>query len=373
MARAPKLQEVEDTPESDRLGDFPHPRATTTLFGHTEAEELLATGLASGRLPHGLIVTGPSGIGKATLAYRFARAALHHGSARNESPATLAVPEACSAAYQVAAGSHPGLLVLRRPYDHKAKRFLTSIPIDEVRRLRTFLAHKAGGEHRVVIVDTADDLNVNAANAILKSLEEPPARTTFLLLSSEPGRLIRTIRSRCRLVDLAPLSRADLDQAARAAYRAAGREPPAPSEWERLLPLAHGSVRRLVGLEAGGGIEMAQVIDRLLGALPRLDVAPLHDLAESLAPVAAEERFELFFELLSDRLRDLVRAAAGRPAASEADMQLAGRLGMAGALATWAGLWETIAREKADAMALNLDRKALVIETFRRIATAARS
>ena len=95
--------------------------------------------------------------------------------------------------------SHPGLLVLRRPYDEKAKRFATSIPVDEVRRLRNFLGHRAAGDHRrVVIVDEANELNVNAANALLKSLEEPPERTVFLLLASAPGRLLPTIRSSIR-------------------------------------------------------------------------------------------------------------------------------------------------------------------------------
>ncbi len=96
----------------------------------------------------------------------------------------------------------------------KAKRFATGIPVDEVRRLRSFLAHRAVADGwRVVIVDEANELNVNAANALLKSLEEPPTRTVFLLVSSAPGRLVPTIRSRCRTLTLQPLD----DEALRAA------------------------------------------------------------------------------------------------------------------------------------------------------------
>src|SRR4029077_2872691 len=145
------------------------------------------------------------GIGKATLAYRFACSALASPHERASGGETLDVADDTRAARQVRALSHPGLLLLRRPYDEKAKRFASAIPVDEVRRLRSFLSHRATDDGwRVVIVDDAKELNVNAANALLKSLEEPPQRTIFLLIAPAPGKLLPTIRSRCRMLPLNP-------------------------------------------------------------------------------------------------------------------------------------------------------------------------
>ena len=156
---------------------------------------------------HAWLLAGREGIGKATFAYRLARHVLARPEERDPFGQSLEVAADSTAARQVAALSHPGLLVLRRPYDTRTKRFGASIPVDEVRRLKSFLGLTAGdGAWRVVIVDAADDLNINAANALLKSLEEPPKRAVFLLVSSEPSRLLPTIRSRSRRLDLAALA-----------------------------------------------------------------------------------------------------------------------------------------------------------------------
>ena len=182
MARAPQLQEIEATPEADRLEGFPHPRETQRLAGHLAAQQAVRQAFAEGRVHHAWLLAGREGIGKATLGYRIARFVLARPEERAEG--TLDVPPGSVAARQVTALSHPGLLVLRRPWDAKAKRHTTSIPVDEVRRLKSFLAHSAGpGAWRVVIVDQADELNTNAANALLKSLEEPPPNALFLLVS----------------------------------------------------------------------------------------------------------------------------------------------------------------------------------------------
>ncbi|MDX2289586.1 MAG: DNA polymerase III subunit delta' [Hyphomicrobiaceae bacterium] len=376
MARAQKVTDADDVPEADRLEGFPHPREVMQLVGHQAAEQALGAALASGRLHHGWLLTGPDGIGKATLAYRFARAILHGEVARSGSGSSLNVPADSTAAVQIRALSHPGLLVIRRPWDPKNKRHIASIPVDEVRKLRGYLAHTAASEWRVVIVDSADELNVSAANAILKSLEEPPARTVFLLISSEPGRLLNTIRSRCRRLDLAALAPAELEAAARAAFAAAGRDPPPDAEWSRLATLSGGSVRRLVGLYSAGGLDLDSALDRLFAGLPGVDQPAAHALADKISPAAAEERFGLFFDLLLDRLARLVRARAlgprGDGQVDPADTELAARLIAEGELATWAALWETLTREKAETLALNLDRKALILDTLSRLEAVAR-
>lgn len=371
MARAPAAAEFEALPEADRLAEFPHPRETEQLFGHRAVEAILAGALASGRVHHAWLLSGPRGIGKATLAYRFARAALAEPAERDPSGTSLTIAPETTAARQVRALSHPGLLLIRRPYDIKAKRFATSIPVDEVRRLRSFLSHRAAGDGwRVVIVDEANELNVNAANALLKSLEEPPQRTVFLLVSSAPGQLVPTIRSRCRALAFSPLDREDLHAAAAQALKAAGMPLPPEADWAALEDLAGGSVGHLLGLLGAGGIELQGRMMRLLESLPKVDWRAVHTLSDELQPTAAHARFELFFELLLNALARLIRTAAtGEGSAGE--KALAGRLMGEGRLASFAALWERIAREKADTVALNLDRKGLILETVTGLAAAA--
>lgn len=372
MARAPVMQEIEALPEADRLDDVPHPRATKVLYGHAPAEQTLLSTFASGRMHHAWLVTGLEGIGKATLAYRFARHALADPMERDPFGQSLDVAPETTAARQVMALSHPGLLVIRRTWIAKDKRFSASIPIDEVRRIKSFLGHTAASDgYRVVIVDTADELNANAANALLKSLEEPPSRTIILLLAATPGRLLPTIRSRCRLLPLQPLAEQDLRRAAQAALMSAEKDPPGPSEWTRLLGLARGSVRRLLVLWLRDGLKMQDRIDTLFRSLPRIDWGLVHTIGDELGSVAAADKFETFYELLFAHLAEQVHAAA--VAGNETADAPASRMVIPAArLATWAELWETLVREKAEALALNLDRKSLILEAFSRIESAAR-
>jgi DNA polymerase-3 subunit delta' len=372
MARAPAVREIEELPEADRLGDYPHPRMTRALFGHEVAERNLAEAFASGRLHHGWLLTGPEGIGKATLAYRFACHVLARPGERDPAAQRLAIDPDTAAARQVRALSHPGLLLIRRPWDQKAKRFATSIPIDEVRRLKSFLALSSPDQGwRVVIVDSADDLNINAANALLKSLEEPPARAVFLLVSASPGRLIATIRSRCRTLALAPLDAAPLARAAEAAFAAAGSSPPDEGERARIERLADGSVRRYLDLAASGGLALGDKVAGLMARLPEVDWPAAHALADELSGAAAEQRFETFFDLLLAALHRIVRASA-TGAGDAADVAAAGRLIGESRLATWAALWETLGHRKAEALSLNLDRKALILEVLAELEAAAR-
>jgi DNA polymerase-3 subunit delta' len=273
----------------------------------------------------------------------------------------------------VLALSHPGLLVLRRPYDQRAKRFAASIPVDEVRRLRSFLGLTGGeGAWRVVIVDSADELNPNAANALLKSLEEPPTRALFLLVSSEPSRLLPTIRSRCRRLDLAPLPGAQLRQACEAASRAAEMDLPGDAQWPLLERLADGSVRRALQLAGGGGLELYERIAAIFASLPNIDWAAAHLLSDQLGTAAQEQRFDAFYDLFLDLLARLIRArGTGRGEGPEA--ALAPRLIPEHRLAAWAAFWEAAVRERNEAMLLNLDRKALIMGTLGRLVALARA
>lgn len=372
MARTPAAQEIEVAPEADRLEGFPHPRETKALFGHGDAERALLQAFAAQRLHHAWLICGREGIGKATLAYAFARFLLARADERDKSGACFAVPETSAAARQVRALSHPGLLVLRRPWDHRAKRHAAFIPVDEVRRLRGFLGHTANeGVWRVIIVDTVDEFNANAANALLKSLEEPPSRAVFLLLTAEPGRLLPTIRSRCRLLELSPLSAPDLRQAAAAALAIGDAPQPEASIPDRLISLAGGSVRRLLVLSHGDGLKLHERIERTLASLPNVDWSAAHTLADELANPASEQRFEIFFDLLLAALARAIRA--GTKGQGEGAQGSLVQIVCATGPVRWAELWEAIVADKADVIALNLDRRAFVLGTLSRLAAAARA
>jgi DNA polymerase-3 subunit delta' len=377
MARAPALSgETELLPEPDKLDGYPSPRLTERLYGQAAAEQGFLDAFNSGRLHHGWIVTGPPGIGKATFAYRIARFLLAGESERDMFGGSLDVDRATSAARLVTNLAHPELLVLRRPYDFKTKKLKSEITVDEVRRLKGFLAMGAGEGWRVVIVDPVDELNPNAANALLKSLEEPPKRTVFLLISAAPDRLLPTIRSRCRTLACAPLADENLRKAVAQALNAAedagaNAALPAGEEWQTLSRLAEGSVRRFLMLHTAKGLDLHRKIDSLISSLPRIDWLTVHAIGDELGSAAAEAKYELFFDLLLGRLTRLVRTAAtgeGEPA----DIQLARRIIPEDQLAAWAQLWETTVAEKASTETYNLDRKSLILLTFQRIVQASR-
>jgi DNA polymerase-3 subunit delta' len=370
--RAPAVEEIDELPEADRLEGFPHPRETSILYGHETAEAALAQAFTSSRMHHGWLLVGRRGIGKATLAYRLARHLLAEPRERDPAGRSLEIPPTAPASRQVTALSHPGLRVLRRPYDPRTKRIGASIPVDEVRRLRSFLGHTGGDNAwRVVIVDSADELNINAANALLKSLEEPPARALFVLISAEPSGLLATVRSRCRRLDLAPLPPEPLKAAAGAALSAADMEMPAPDVWQRIERLADGSVRRALQLASSGGLDLYERVEAIFATLPKVDWGAAHVLADQMGFGAQEQRFEAFFDFFLGTLARLVRVAAtGRGEADE--RALAQRLIKDDRLPAWAALWQTVLQERNDALELNLDRKALVLGALARLEAVAR-
>ena len=183
-----------ESSDSDRIAGFSHPRETFELLGQDEALNRAARALRAARLPSAWLITGPPGIGKATLAYRIARYLLNYGATDTGPPDLSVLPENPTAR-QVAAQSHPGLLILKRAINPKTGRLMNVLSVDEIRRLTDFFGMTSGaGGWRVAIVDTADDMNDNAANALLKMLEEPPSSAMLLLLSNTPGRLLPTSR-----------------------------------------------------------------------------------------------------------------------------------------------------------------------------------
>ncbi len=183
--------------QADQLENVSAPELCRQLLGHEQVMSVLQRQLEAGRLPGGILLHGPRGIGKATLAFEFARRVLERTG--DEDPERVRE--------QVAAGAHPNLFVMRRVARERSPGFYSGIRVDEVRGALQRL-HQTRGRagHRIVIVDSIDDCNANAANALLKTLEEPPAQTHMLLISHRPGQLLPTIRSRCQAHPMRPLS-----------------------------------------------------------------------------------------------------------------------------------------------------------------------
>ena len=192
----------------DTEATVPRPRDTTALYGHRAAEQQLLDAYRGGRIAHAWLLSGPQGIGKATLAYRMARFVLANPDPSVpavQNATSLALPAAHPIVHHVAAGSHGGLLTLERTVNDKGV-LRTIISVDEARETIGFFGSTSADEGwRVCVVDTVDELNANAANALLKVVEEPPRRALFLLVSHSPARVLATIQSRCRRLPLRPL------------------------------------------------------------------------------------------------------------------------------------------------------------------------
>ncbi|RBI82916.1 DNA polymerase III subunit delta' [Rhodosalinus halophilus] len=371
--------EVLDLPEPDRLEGVPHPRHTPRLFGQDAAERSFLAAHAAGRLHHGWLLTGPRGVGKATLAWRIARFLLAqpaegHGGLFGgpETPASLDIDPEHPVARRVAALSEPGLFLLRRGVNASGSGLSDAIRVEEVRKLRSFFAlSNAEGGQRVVIIDAADEMNTNAANAVLKLLEEPPPRATLLLVSHQPARLLPTIRSRCRTLPLAPLGEADLA----AALEQAGVE--AEGGAGALAALSGGSVGAAVALAQGGGAELYADLVRVLASLPRLDRAAAIALSERAAGQGAEARRDLLFDLIEHALARLALAGAtGRAPAPEAapgEAETLRRLSPdAQSARGWAELAPLVGGRLRHGRAVNLDPASLILDTLHSIADRAR-
>ncbi len=359
-------------PEPDRIDGAPHPRETMALFGQDLAQADFLEAYGSDRLHHGWLITGPRGVGKATLAWQIARFLLATPPTQDDglfgappAPTTLAIAEDHSVARRMLAGSEPGLFVLRRPYDEKAKRLKAQITVDEVRKLKGFFALSAAdGGRRVVIVDAADDMNVNAANALLKLLEEPPERTTLLLVSHQPSRLLPTIRSRCRELRLAPLSASDMERAL-----AATDTDLTGVDAAALAALSGGSIGEAVRLIQLDGLKLYADIVKLLSTLPDLSRPHAIALAESAAGRGKEERLDLLLTLLDRALARLARTGAighpPSPAAAPAEPETFARLcSNAGHARIWAQIAQTQGDRLRHGRAVNVEAASLLLASF---------
>lgn len=369
------------------------PLSASELLEHAAAERTLLESWASGRLHHAWLITGPAGIGKATLACRFARFLLSRG--KREAPIAVdqglslfgdALPSAPVAEadptslylspedpifHRIATRGHADLFTITLGYDLKRGRERKVIVVDDIRDIRGFISLTAAENgYRVIIIDGAEDMNKNAANALLKMLEEPPPRTVFLLVCHAPGRLLPTIRSRCRGLALRPLSDESM-------MRLLRRHKPELSSDEivALLRIAEGSIGRALRLAEEGGVALYREMIGLLDRLPELDIGALHSFGEKLARPNGLAAYNLFSELLRWWLARMVRSGASGIAAPEivsGENNLMRRLAATRGLDQWVEVWEKIAHLFTRAASVNLDRKQTVLSALLTLQSSAR-
>ncbi len=327
----------------------PEPRANAILLGHESAEATLLEAIRAGRMHHAWLLTGPEGIGKATLAYRLARRLLA-GAAGADS---LALDPAHPVFRRVAAGSHADLLTIERGYDDKRKRMRTQIAVDDVRRIGGFMGLTAAeGGWRVAVIDGAEDLNQASANALLKILEEPPARAVLLLVCSAPGRLLPTIRSRCRHLRLPALETETVEQLLRTYL-------PGMSEDERgrLATLAEGSVGRALLLAEEDGVAIAALVDGVLAELPDLKPVRAYEVADKLG------RSETGFSTFMDLLRASIAAAVRDEVRGRAEPEQSRLVGLR-PLDAWGDVWHALTQLQDETERFALDKRQAIVAGF---------
>ena len=352
-----------DITRPDAIEGWPLPEEQTEWHGDPAVERLMVEAYRGGRMHHAWMIGGPRGIGKATLAYRFARFALTYPDpARAPDAETLAVPSDSSVAGKIAARSHPNILTLSRPWDEQGKRFKASLTIDEIRRTIPFFGSTAGeAGWRIAIVDSADDMNPNAANALLKILEEPPrsARCSWWYRMPPAGCCRRSVRvvvgSICRRWQC-PRSRRPCG-VIRMPMRISGASPPRPGRAACGAPSA-SSTRTPP--------RWGRAFSRVVARFPQFDGPLAHGLGDLVAQRGADEAFANFVDLVFAWLN---RRARGLP---EPDGSPIPESVAATPLATWAEVWEKLRQSSAEVEALNLDRKQFVLTTMNILARATR-
>ena len=305
---------------------------------------------------------GPKGIGKATLAYRIARFVLMKGGAggddgpglfgddfAQDAPSSLHTDPDDPLFHRITSGGHGDMIFLQRiPKEKPPYNLNRDINVDQVRKIGSFLSKTASeGGWRVVVIDSADDLNTNSANALLKVLEEPPKRALLILVSHRPGRLLATIHSRCRRLMLPPLAESDVEALLRR-YDEGIEE----SDIGDLARIADGSIGRALVLSTGNGLDIYRDIQTLLGGLPKIDVPALHKLGDKVARDSTGDSFRTAADMINRWLASHIKDH--------------GSLG----LDPWFEVWEKTNRLYQQTDGLNLDRKQVMLDTFLSIEAA---
>lgn len=349
-------------PEADRVSGAPHPRHASRVIGQDHAIDDFLDAARAGRLHHAWLLTGPRGVGKATLAWAMARWLLAGGGESG-----LSVPDDDATVRRIRALSEPRLMLVRRPWDEKAKRLRADITVEEIRKLLSFFHMSAAeGGHRVAIIDAADEMNTAAANALLKVLEEPPKGGIIIMVAHQPARLLPTIRSRCRELRLTPLDHDDMAQV----MAGVGVD----AESDKLAELSGGSAGEALRLLGQDGLAVYQQIVDLFATLPRIDRPAALKLAEQAGARASGDGdpFDLTVTLLDRFLTRAARAGLmGAPLvqAATGEAELLARIAPDDRAARhWAQAQAELSARARSGRAVNLDGSALVLDMLTRLA-----
>ncbi|MBO6520578.1 MAG: DNA polymerase III subunit delta' [Rhodospirillales bacterium] len=357
------------------------PRHTAELIGHADAERTLLNAASGGRLPHAWLFTGPKGIGKATLAFRFARYLFTHlpGGAEGgtsaagglfaddeipaQLPDSLYVDPERPVFHRVASGGHGDLMTVERKLNDRGK-LSTQIRVEDVRAAIDF-AHLTSSEggYKVIIVDGAELMNRSSENAFLKILEEPPAHCVIIMVSHNPGRLLPTTRSRCRTLAMKPLTTEQVTD-----LMTQHMPEVAANEAHELARLSEGSIGRAMSLAAGGGLEIYRDVVNIFASLPNLDGAAVQALATKLSKAGADDAYysgiELYRWWLSRVVLAASRGADGDVSLSAEEQGIAARVAATSILPIWLARLDQAESLIRSADPLNLDRKQVILSLF---------
>jgi DNA polymerase-3 subunit delta' len=343
--------------DGDATAGPPPPIANPDLFDHAQAELEFLDSFKTGRLPHAWLISGPLGVGKATLAYRIARfmltqqnfvensAGLFGNSIHKSNPTSLAVDITDPICRRIISGGHADFLCIQRSIDEKTGKKRREITVDEVRGVNSFFSKTpAEGGWRVIVIDSADEMNLNAANAVLKVLEEPPKQALLLLISNNPAKLLPTIRSRCRRLHLHSLPSNTISDF----FRKYDNQI-TPEELKQLVELADGSIGRALEFSENGGLDIYREVDIILATLPELDIPRLHQLGDKLNRQKSSKVLEHTFDIINRWLGKIIKDLA---------------INRSSSIDPWIEVWENTGSLLNQTKGLNLDPKQAILNTF---------
>lgn len=366
---------------SEDQADTSGPRYTHQLFGHESAERIFLEAFNSDRLHHAWLISGPKGVGKATLAWKFAEFLLtqpsHDGpglfgeALPSDDPSSINVDPVDPEVQRIEAGGHGGLKLVERSENEKTGKLRNDIVIDDIRSVINFFSQtSAEGGWRVTIIDAADEMNNNAANALLKVLEEPPEKSILFLVAHSPGKLLPTIKSRCRTLKLQPLA-SDSVQAV-----LAGRYPElSGDDLVALARLSEGAPGRAIELAEHGGLDLYRQMAGLIAGLPRLNIPQVHTLAGQLGAAKADNQYRMFLQLFFGWMERLIRQHASNSAAADimaGESEQIARISAMAGVDRWLDLWEKMGELVNRADSVNLDRKQVIVSLMTSLAAVAR-
>ncbi len=366
-----------DTEESLEL----NPRHSELLLGHEAAERMFLEAFNSDRLHHAWLISGPKGVGKATLAWKIAKFLLTQTD-KDDGPGLFGddLPNEASSLnispdhpdlHRIVSGGHGGLVIAERTENEKTGKLRNDIVIDDIRKLISFYSQtSAEGGWRVAIVDAADEMNVNAANALLKILEEPPEKSIILLLAHAPGKLLPTIKSRCRALSLSTLT----EDSVKAVL--AGKFPELSIEdLTALTRLSEGAPGRAIELANNDGVGLYRKVSTHLSRFPRFNIPEIHILAGELAAVKADAKYRLFVKIYLGWIERMIRQSASNmplPEILDGENDQMRRISASAGVDRWLDLWEKMGQMVARADAVNLDRKQVIVNLFTSLSAVAR-